>query len=53
MTIITFILGGVCGFFIKLGFDWYHTYLNESLKIKADMEEVLYKFNKMADEKKI
>lgn len=51
MYVITFIIGCCFGFMVKIGFDYYHVYLNDMLKSKADMEEVLYRFKKMEEEK--
>lgn len=47
MSIFTFVLGLIIGFFIKLGMDFYHQFKNEQEKTAIKMEEVLTKFKAM------
>lgn len=47
MSIFTFVLGLIIGFFIKLGMDFYHQFRNEQEKTAIKMEEVLTKFKAM------
>lgn len=47
MSIFTFILGFIIGFFIKLAMDFYHEFKKEQEKTAIQMEEVLTKFKAM------
>lgn len=47
MTVFTFILGLIIGFFIKLAFDFYHEFKNEQQKTAEKMEDVLTRFKAM------
>lgn len=47
MSIFTFILGFIIGFFIKLGMDFYHEFRNQQEKTAIQMEDVLTRFKAM------
>lgn len=47
MSIFTFILGFIIGFFIKLGMDFYHEFKKEQEKTAIQMEDVLTRFKAM------
>ncbi len=53
MTLFVFCLGLIAGIGLKIFFDYYHVFIIEQQKIKSDMEEVLFRFKKIEEEKKL
>lgn len=54
-SLLFFIIGCVCGFFVKSGFDYYHDFILEQKKTTQTMHEVMAKWdliNEMKEKEK-
>lgn len=53
MSFLTFILGIICGFCAKLGFDYYHKFILRQEKASMAMEEILINWKAIEKAKNI
>lgn len=53
IDLVFLLVGFSLGTLVKIGYDYYHNWLKEQVKLKEDMEEVLYKFKRIEEDKKI
>lgn len=50
MSIITFVLGALFGFGAKLGFDYYHNFINRQEEMVNKMATTMARWDIMAEE---